>query len=507
MDVHEDVSYEVALRLVDLSPGPCCVFGYEGLIEYANPEALKVLSCANEQLTGRSVLDLIHPADRMLFDEALKDCSTVPKCDVEVRLQVSGGEYRQLQWTLVAAGTRIFGSARQWVPSDHDDFRQHRECLRLLEDGVKDYAIMQLDPQGKVTSWSQGAERILQYRSIEILGRDSSVLFTPEDRAGGAPGLELTLAIREGRAEDERWHVRKDGSRFLANGVMTALRGPDGELRGFVKVMRDITERRCQEDALHEAQILKSVGVLAGGIAHDFNNLLTGIIGNASLAAQDLPLGDPNRRLMEDVITAGQRAADLTQQLLAYAGKGRFSVSKVNLSAAVAEAVRATRASIPETVKLEVDLPEQLPEIKTDARQVQQIACNLLINAVEAVEGHGVIRVSTGRLKMGVEHSCEGKGHLDADEYVYYQVEDTGAGMDEQVKARIFDPFYTTKFLGRGLGLAAVSGFVRSHNGAIQLMTAPGQGSTFRILLPVAKRGELGDRPAESGLREQRVSR
>jgi len=505
MDVREDISYEIALRLVELSPDFYCVLGHEGLIEYANSEALRILEYADEQLKRRQILDLIHPADRMRFEASLRDCWTALKTDVEARLQTSGGEFRRLNWTLVPAGTRVFGRAEECCDSEDDEIRTRDEKLRLLEDGLKDFAIFLLDPQGKVARWNRGSERILQYREDEILGRDAAVVLAPEECANGAAACELGTAVSEGRAEGERWHVRKDGTRFLANVVLTALRGPDGQLRGFVKVMRDITERRCQEEAKHEAQILKRVGVLAGGIAHDFNNLLTAIIGNASLAAQDLPRGNRAKRLMEDVITAGQRAAELTQQLLAYAGKGGFAVSKVNLSDAVGDVVHAMRASIPSTVVLEVDLAQQLPEIKADSRQVQQIACNLLINAVEAVEGYGAIRVSTGRLQLDAEDSCSaGTGHIRAGEYVYCQVEDTGGGMDEQVKARIFDPFYTTKFMGRGLGLAAVSGFVRSHNGAIQLMTAPGQGSTFRVLLPVAERdADLGDRPPGPGVRQQ----
>jgi signal transduction histidine kinase len=250
----------------------------------------------------------------------------------------------------------------------------------------------------------------------------------------------------------------------------------------------------------------ESIGVLAGGIAHDFNNLLTGIIGSASLAAQDLPCSDPARRLMEDVITLGQRAADLTQQLLAYAGKGGFEVTAVDLSDAAAEMVQGLLGSIPATVKLEVELAERIPPIQADARQVQQIVLNLLMNAAEAVNEYGVIRVSTGRMQVGTQASCgAGACQLSPGEYVFLQVEDTGPGMDEHVKARIFDPFFTTKFVGRGLGLAAVSGFVRAHKGAIQLTTAPGQGSTFRVLLPVMQRttGVRAKRPVTVDAREK----
>jgi signal transduction histidine kinase len=171
--------------------------------------------------------------------------------------------------------------------------------------------------------------------------------------------------------------------------------------------------------------------------------------------------------------------------LLAYAGKGGFAVSTLDISAAVSDMVRVLRPSVPETIQLEVELPEHLPAIEADVRQVQQLAYNLLINAVEAVEGHGVVRVATGRVRL--DHAIDAvPRQLNPGEYVFFQVEDTGTGMNEHVKTRMFDPFFTTKFTGRGLGLAAVSGIVRAHHGGLQLMTAPGQGSTFRVLFPVA---------------------
>ncbi|HLI83199.1 MAG TPA: PAS domain S-box protein [Bryobacteraceae bacterium] len=364
--------------------------------------------------------------------------------------------------------------------------RESEERLRVILEGIKDYAIFLTDKSGIIQSWNRGGEQVTGYTESEIVGQSMEVLFTPEDRADGVPETLMRAAVRDGSAEEERWHARKDGSRFFGSGVLTSLWHPDGRLRGFVKVMRDITRWKQTDEALREGQRLESIGLLAGGIAHDFNNLLTGIIGNASLAAEELPRGVRARRMVDEVIAAGTRAADLTRQLLAYAGKGRFTLEAFRLSDVIREIRELIQASIPPNVQLELQLEENLPAVYADPSQMQQVAMNLVINAAEAIEDHGTVRVSTGCRELSGEDlaAAEGLAHLKAGQYVYLEVRDTGVGMEEQVKARIFDPFFTTKFTGRGLGLSAVVGIVRAHHGGIQVESAPQLGSTFRIYLP-----------------------
>jgi nitrogen-specific signal transduction histidine kinase/CheY-like chemotaxis protein len=256
-------------------------------------------------------------------------------------------------------------------------------------------------------------------------------------------------------------------------------------------VVLDVTERRQAEDALRQAQKLESIGVLAGGIAHDFNNLLTGIMGNASLALRTLP-GDGAARahpLLQDVIRASERAADLTQQLLAYAGKGRFFIQQVDLPALVREISGLVRTSIPKKVALQLHTGA-CPPVEADASQLQQVVMNLVINGAEAIgDAPGVVTVTTGaRRCTAAELRRRFPGaDLPAGEYVQLEVRDTGSGMDAATRARIFDPFFTTKFTGRGLGLAAVLGIVRGHRGAIAVESATGQGTTFTVVLPAAE--------------------
>jgi two-component system, cell cycle sensor histidine kinase and response regulator CckA len=264
--------------------------------------------------------------------------------------------------------------------------------------------------------------------------------------------------------------------------------------------LRDrLAEEQRTEERLRQTQKLESLGILAGGIAHDFNNLLTGIIGNISLALDREALMNPRRAYLEDALHASERAADLTRQLLAYSGKGRFSIRRLDLSEIVQQISSLIQTSISKNVHVMLNLAEALPSIEADATQIQQIVMNLIINAAEAIgmEGSGLVVVETGGSPVSeayLRHTLGADG-ASAGEYVYLEVRDTGCGIDEATLSRIFDPFFTTKFMGRGLGLAAVLGIVRGHRGALKVESTPGQGSSFRVLFPAAG-GEVSRRKA-----------
>jgi PAS domain S-box-containing protein len=262
----------------------------------------------------------------------------------------------------------------------------------------------------------------------------------------------------------------------------------------FAIIFSDITERKHAEERIRQAQKLESLGLLAGGVAHDFNNLLVGVIGNASLAEELLPEGHQSAALLQKVVKTGEQAAHLTRQMLAYSGKGQFLLEPVNLSELLPEIKGLVLPSVPKKILLTFELDEQLPFIEADRGQVQQIFMNLVLNAAEAIgSSPGTIRVKTGVRDVasdfiGQHMECQ---PLSPGRYVYLEVGDTGCGMDDGTKARIFDPFFSTKFTGRGLGLAAVSGIVRAHNGGIAVTTAPGAGSCFTVLFPVDDPGKL----------------
>ncbi len=268
-------------------------------------------------------------------------------------------------------------------------------------------------------------------------------------------------------------------------------------------------ERRQLEDRLRRAQKLESLGLLAGGVAHDFNNLLTGILGNASLALDLTPETAVTREMLNDIIRASERAADLTRQLLAYAGKGNFVVEPVNLSSLVREISDLIRSSAPRNVTLELDLQPNVPAIEADATQMQQLVMNLILNAAEAAgERPGEVRISTGvcLIAPGEPVTQYRPDPPPPGTYVTVQVSDDGCGMTEAVQVQVFDPFFTTKFTGRGLGLSAALGIVRSHRGAISVESKEGVGSTFTVLLPAVESMQTWVAPVEEKRATEPVS-
>jgi PAS domain S-box-containing protein len=262
----------------------------------------------------------------------------------------------------------------------------------------------------------------------------------------------------------------------------------------LMTVVRDITDRRRADEerlalqqSLQEARRLESLGLLAGGVAHDFNNLLTGILGHAALARQTAPEGLPLHEHLREVEKLCQRAADLCRQMLAFAGKARLVLGPLDLNGLIEESQALLRLSIPRHLTLEVRPCESLPPIRADAVPVWQALLNLVVNAAEAIGGDsGTITVATGAVHLDdafLRTNAAGR-NLPAGAYVFVEVRDTGAGMTDEVRARMFEPFFSTKFTGRGLGLPAVQGTVHGHRGIITVQTAPGRGTAVRLLFP-----------------------
>jgi signal transduction histidine kinase/CheY-like chemotaxis protein len=322
----------------------------------------------------------------------------------------------------------------------------------------------------------------------------------------------LERAFRSGEPWTGR-EVRVDDRFYDVN--FRPVRGGNGDVEAVMIHSFEVTNfvhareaREKMQAQLMQVQKLESLGVMAGGIAHDFNNLLTGILGNASIALLKIPRDSPARASLDDIVAIGRRAADLTRQLLAYSGKGRFQVQPVDLSTHVREIAQLIEASLSKKVQLRIDVGENLPAIEADVAQLQQVVMNLVLNAGEALgDERGVVLVKTGVIDVDAHYALEvvaGDGFAPG-RYVFVEVHDTGCGMDDETKAKIFDPFFTTKFSGRGLGLAAVLGIVRGHRGAVRIYSrARGSdeaartgtsGTTFTVLFPAS------DRPAASSRR------
>jgi PAS domain S-box-containing protein len=369
-----------------------------------------------------------------------------------------------------------------------DLLRASEERLRLLVEGVQDYAIIMLDPTGKVATWNQAAQRLTGYQAKEIIGQHFACLSTADDVASGLPERILQQAVAQGRYEEEGWRARNDGSRFWGNVVITALLDAAGTLRGFASVSRDLTQhRRAQEleNHLRQAQKLEVVGQLAAGVAHDFNNLLTIISGNSADLLGMLPSNDPKREAVKAISEAGERAAGLTRQLLSFSRQAVLETKVLDPNEVVKETEKLLRRIIEEDILLTAVLDPNISRIKVDPVQMAQVLMNLAVNARDAMPQGGKLSIETSDIQLDEAYAAQ---HSDCQpgRYVKVAVSDNGCGMTPEVVAHIFEPFFTTKGPGKGtgLGLATVYGIVRQSGGSIDLDTEPGHGTTFKIYLP-----------------------
>ncbi|MGE5487184.1 MAG: PAS domain-containing protein [bacterium] len=313
-------------------------------------------------------------------------------------------------------------------------------------------------------------------------------LVHPEDRQ--MVTTALNTALERGQPYQVEHRMRRSDGKYvwvLSWGV--PLKSARGEAVKWIGTVQDIEARKQAEERLARAERMESIAVLAAGIAHDFNNLLTGVLGNASLVLESLPPADQNRRFLRAIIAQGEKAAELTRKMLAFAGKGRFVLRPVDLSATAGAAIDALRDSIPASIIIGEDLAPELPPVEGDAEQIEQVARNLIENAAEALGNEGgEILVRTSACQVDADHLRQSKLEIQAGEYVCLEVHDTGPGMDRGTLGRIFEPFFSTRFAGRGLGLPAVHGIVRAHGGATSVTSAPGMGTRFAVLLPALTR-------------------
>jgi len=369
--------------------------------------------------------------------------------------------------------------------------------LRSIGDGV-----LTTDEQGRVTFLNPVAERLTGWRFMEATGRTSTEVLALVNRHTGEPvpdPARLAIAGRKPVTMPSNTALRsRDGREIPIEDSASPICGDDGHIHGAVVVFRDCTEqKRLEEERLRleekmrEAQKLESLGLIAGGVAHDFNNMLTGIMGNAAICRGSLDLGSPLHENLERIQATGQRAAALCRQMLDYAGKGKLANCAVDINALVADTVSMASLSVSRQTAVKQDLAAGLRQVEGDPTQLSQVVMNLVINASEAIGDHpGEIQITTGAKLTDQSEFASAvlAPDLPCGDYLFVQVRDSGEGMAPATLARIFDPFFTTKFTGRGLGLAATLGIVRAHRGALFVESKLGEGSTFRLLLPVSDR-------------------
>ena len=381
--------------------------------------------------------------------------------------------------------------------------QQERDFIQAALDSLPGLFYL-FDDQGHFLRWNRNFGIVSGYSDDEISNMAPLDFF---DETGKGPilnGIEQTFATGEATAEAEI--LSKDRTRtpcFFTGKLFRYDRKPCliGMGIDITALKRAEEEKRRLEEQVRQTQKLESLGVLAGGIAHDFNNLLMAVLGHAELALTEISPMSAARGSLTEIATAARRAADLCRQMLAYAGKSSFALERVGLRDLVEEMAHLLKTAISKKAILNLNLERGLPPIQADPSQIRQIVMNLIINASEAIgDRSGVITVSVGATRCDEEYlrKTELREDLAPGLYVHLEVSDTGSGMDAQTRARIFEPFFSTKFTGRGLGLAAVLGIVRAHKGALKVYSEPGKGTTFKILFPALENDGNGARTDDS---------
>ncbi|MFS2174531.1 PAS domain S-box protein [Rhizobium pisi] len=385
--------------------------------------------------------------------------------------------------------------------------RQSEEQFRRLIQGVSDYAIYMLDPEGNVSSWNFGAERIKGYRPQEIIGRHFSTFYTPEDREAGVPDTALKVARAEGRFEREGWRVRKDGTRFWASVVIDVIRDDDGDVLGFAKITRDITEKMETQRALDQAreelfqsQKMEAIGQLTGGIAHDFNNLLMAVLGSLEILKKRMPQDLSLTSLVDNAMQGAQRGAALTQRMLAFSRRQELHVEPIDVSGLVRGMMDMLSRSLGPLTVIDTSFPVRLPTILTDPNQLEMAILNLVVNARDAMPSGGRIV-----LRASEEPAPPSKSPLSPGRYVRIAITDEGEGMDAKTLEQAVTPFFTTKGVGKGtgLGLSMVQGLTTQSGGRLFLKSKPGEGTTVELWFPVAIVERRTETTAELPQREQ----
>ena len=470
------------------------VSNFEGYFISVNPAWSELLGWSDDEIKRLHVSELRHPDDRAASEAARAELAAgAPRVRMENRFRHKDGSWRWIAWTLSTDDNGlIYLNGRNITAQKEaaEALRASELHFRLLVDSVVDYAIFMLDPDGIVSSWNRGAERIKGYRAEEIVGRHFSQFYTQEDRATGLPRQALTQAASGTPYQAEGWRVRKDGSHFRASVRMSAIRDATGTLVGFAKVTHDITEQREAQESLRRAQErlaqsqkLEMLGQLTGAIAHDFNNLLMVIGANAQLVKRRL-VDPPSLRAIEAVGLAASRGETLTRRLLTFSRRQALNPIVIDLRERLAASRDVIASSAGKGIDLVFALPKRVWPVLVDVPELELALVNIVVNARDAMPDGGTIRISGGNVRLSPD---DGLDDL-AGDFVALRIADSGTGFDPEALSRGFEPFFTTKGpdKGTGLGLSQVYGFARQSNGTVRVANDDASGGVVTIYLPRA---------------------
>ena len=451
----------------------------------------------------------MHPEDMPEIVKRVSEAlATKTGVSVEGRYRNAQGEYRTLQTSarprLSPDGTLLGMIGVNVDITERKEAEQlRREMIdadryRILVEAITDYAVYLLDTKGNVASWNPGAQKFKGYTSAEIIGKNFSLFYTPEDQAADLPQKALAIAVKEGKFETEGWRVRKDGSRFWTHVVIDAVRSSSGKLLGFAKITRDLTERKKAEDekrkaeqaleeardALFQSQKLDAIGKLTGGIAHDFNNLLMVIQSSMELLRKHLLNDERLLPLVDNAAEGVKRGISLTQRMLSFARRQDMDRRAINLHELVFDMADLMQRSLGPSIVIETDFPMELSQVCADPNQLESALLNLAVNARDAMPNGGPLKIFAHEEQLLQNNILR----LPPGTYVCLAVEDKGEGMNEDILARATEPFFTTKGIGKGtgLGLSMVLGFAEQSGGCLRLKSKKNLGTTAELWLPAA---------------------
>ena len=478
-------------RIWQVSEDLLGVSNFEGYFLSVNPAWTNLLGWSEDEIKRLHVSELRHPDDAAHSIAGRRRLvEGVATVRIENRFRHKDGSWRWIDWTMTAEQGLIYLIGRHVTAEKvaAEALRESERQFRLFSEAATDYSLIRLDAHGVVSSWNAGAQRINGYTEDEIVGRHFSCFYTAADRTARAPQRALTAAAQSGTHAAEGWRARKDGSLYFASVVIDAVRDEEGNLIGFAKVTRDITERREAEAKLQRAQQqlaqsqkMEALGQLTGGIAHDFNNMLMVVSGNAQMLRSRLH-DVRDLRAIEAIELAAARGEVLTRQLLAFSRRQALRPTVIDLRQRLAELRDLLVSSDRSDINLVMEIPHDLWRIAVDVHELELALVNLIVNSRDAMPDGGTITIAAENVVLEPEDTPE---DLRGD-FVALRVTDTGSGIEADVLPKVFEPFFTTKQLnkGTGLGLSQVYGLSRQSGGTATISSRVGAGTSVTIYLP-----------------------
>ncbi len=499
-------------RTLIKNAGEAIIVAQDGIIKFVNPKGEELYGRSQEELASRPLTDFIHEEDRDMVGKRHKRRlrGEEPPKIYPFRIINKAGDTKWVQLSAVPFSWDDKPAVLCYMTDitvrkqAEDALQESEQWIRNIFKSLKE-AVFVITPDRIFLDMNEAALEMFGYTKEELVNLPSDITHLDHEHYLEF-GKKMEEVLNTGGITNFQFKMRrKNGEIFPSEHTASLMVDNEGKPIGIVSVVRDLSEQKKIEEEkeklqtqLQQTRKMEAIATLAGGIAHEFNNALTGVVGNIELLEMRLPDNKIVTGHTEAMKSSSHRMANLTSQLLAYARGGSYQAKTISLSDFVEETLPVIKPNIGPSIRIDTDLPRDIFKVNVDSTQMQMVLSAVVSNSSEAIEGDGRIRVITSNEEIDAEFA-KSQPELNPGRYVCLTVEDDGEGMDEEALNKIFDPFYTTKFIGRGLGMAAVYGIIRNHNGSISVESEPGRGTVVRIYFPVFEdiEEELSEKPSE----------